>query len=73
MTELQVGRFEPADQDAARALILDGMVERWGAVDPTRNRGLDDIATSCADARFLVARVDNSDLTSVADRSPSTR
>jgi GNAT superfamily N-acetyltransferase len=58
LTELQVGWFGPADQDAARALILDGMVEHWGSLDPALNRDLDDIATSYVDALFLVGRVD---------------
>jgi putative acetyltransferase len=58
LTELQVGRIEPADRDAARALILDGMVEHWGTLDPTLNGDLDDIAVSYAEALFLVGRVD---------------
>jgi GNAT superfamily N-acetyltransferase len=57
LTEICIGQFEPTDQDAARALILEGMVEHWGGLDPTLNRDLDDIAASYADAVFLVGRV----------------
>ncbi|MCA9974019.1 MAG: GNAT family N-acetyltransferase [Anaerolineales bacterium] len=35
--------FRPADQSAARDLILAGLAERWGALDPSLNRDLDDI------------------------------
>ena len=40
--------FTPADQGAARALILAGLGERFGFIDETRNPDLDDIA-----ARYL--------------------
>jgi len=58
LAALTVRRFEPADQDGARALILDGMVEQWGELDPTLNRDLDDIASSYADAVFLVGHLE---------------
>lgn len=35
--------FIPSDQPATRLLILAGLAERWGWLDPTRNRDLDDI------------------------------
>ncbi|MBE2200513.1 MAG: GNAT family N-acetyltransferase [Anaerolinea sp.] len=35
--------FHPTDQSAAKALILAGLAERWGELDPTLNRDLDDI------------------------------
>lgn len=39
--------FEPRDQDAVRALVLDGMRERWGeAYDPSANADLEDIAST---------------------------
>ena len=47
--------FRPGDQPAARALILAGLAERWGALDPTLNPDLDDIAASYAGGVFLVA------------------
>lgn len=40
--------FAPADQEAARALILEGLGERFGFIDEARNPDLDDIA-----ARYL--------------------
>lgn len=47
--------FRPEDQAAARALILAGLVQHWGFLDPTKNPDLDDIASSYADAAFLLA------------------
>lgn len=47
--------FRPADQAAARTLILRGLAERWGELDETRNPDLDDIADHYADGLFLVA------------------
>src|SRR6478736_3198226 len=47
--------FEPADQAAAQALIVAGLAERWGTLDPTLNPDLRDIATSYGEAVFLVA------------------
>ena len=35
--------FTPADQQAARALILEGLGERFGFIDETRNPDVDDI------------------------------
>lgn len=36
--------FAPDDQPAARALILEGLGERFGFIDETRNPDVDDIA-----------------------------
>ena len=36
--------FTPGDQSAARRLVLEGLGERWGWIDETRNPDLDDIA-----------------------------
>ncbi len=36
--------FTPADQSAACRLVLEGLGERWGWIDETRNPDLDDIA-----------------------------
>lgn len=42
--------FTPADQAAARAIILDGMKERWGGdFDPELNADLDDLYASYVD------------------------
>jgi GNAT superfamily N-acetyltransferase len=53
--DLIIRPFQPADQAEAKRLILAGLAEHWGALDPTRNPDLNDIAASYAGARFLVA------------------
>ena len=53
--EIVIRPFQLADQDKVKSLILDGLVEHWGFLDPTKNPDLDDIATSYAGAIFLVA------------------
>ncbi len=55
MPFLAIRRLRPADQAAARALILQGMEERWGWVDEQRNPDLRDICAHYADGVFLVA------------------
>lgn len=47
--------FQPSDQREARNLVLAGLVEHWGLLDPTLNPDLNDIATSYAEGIFLVA------------------
>ena len=56
-TPIAVRVFTPADQHAARALILAGLGERFGAIDETRNPDLDDIAARylAQGHRFVVA------------------
>jgi GNAT superfamily N-acetyltransferase len=53
-----IAPFQPADQTEAKALILNGLVEHWGFLDPTKNPDLDDIAATYANATFLVAWLD---------------
>ena len=55
MRDLIVRRIQPADAARAKHLILAGLQERWGTLDPTRNRDLDDIVSSYQDGVFLVA------------------
>ena len=55
MPPLSLRPFRPADQCAAKALILAGLLEHWGTLDSSLNPDLDDIATSYKDATFLVA------------------
>lgn len=57
MSEVIIERFTPADQPAARALILAGLEERWGVLDPSLNLDLNDIAASYAAGAFFVARM----------------
>lgn len=50
--------FVPDDQDAARALILEGLGAHFGGIDESLNPDLDDVAASFADGAFFVATVD---------------
>ena len=52
-------RFEPHHQAAARHLILEGLAEHWGSLDPAFNRNLADIAQSCREGIFLLAWIDD--------------
>lgn len=54
---LTIRPFCPADQEAVKALILAGLREHWGVLDPALNPDLNDIAASYADAVFLTAWV----------------
>lgn len=51
--------FQPENQTAVRSLILDGLAEHWGQLDPRKNPDLNDIATTYAKAHFLVAWDEN--------------
>jgi putative acetyltransferase len=48
--------FRPEDQPAVKALVLAGLVEHWGWLDPYKNPDLEDISSSYAASVFLVAR-----------------
>ncbi len=52
---ITVRPFEPRDQEAARALILEGFRERFGEIDEALNPDLHDIAASYASGLFVVA------------------
>jgi GNAT superfamily N-acetyltransferase len=52
---IAVRTFEPNDQSAVRALILEGFRERFGWIDESMNPDLDDIAASYSGALFVVA------------------
>jgi ribosomal protein S18 acetylase RimI-like enzyme len=52
---LRIERFRPEDQRLVRDLILAGLEERWGAIDPSLNPDLDDIALAYDDSTVLVA------------------
>lgn len=49
--------FQPVDQEDAKQLVLAGLVEHWGFLDPTLNPDLNNIAKSYVDGLFLVARL----------------
>ena len=46
--------FNAAYQAQAKDLILAGLVEHWGTLDPGKNPDLDDISSSYASGLFLV-------------------
>jgi N-acetylglutamate synthase-like GNAT family acetyltransferase len=47
--------FKAKDQDEVKNLILTGLAEHWGQLDPTKNRDLNDIEANYARDIFLVA------------------
>jgi ribosomal protein S18 acetylase RimI-like enzyme len=53
--DVRIAQFDPSMQDAFRVLVLDGMAERWGAVDASLNPDLDDVATHYGRDCVLVA------------------
>jgi GNAT superfamily N-acetyltransferase len=57
MDEVILQPFCPADQAEVKSLILAGLVDHWGVLDPSKNPDLDDIAAAYAGATFLVARL----------------
>jgi len=56
--EFSITPFSPEHQDAARRLILEGLGEHWGWIDEEINTDLVDIATSYADAHFVLGWLD---------------
>lgn len=52
---ISIRLFCQADQDTAERLILDGMREHWGHIDPSLNPDLSDIAANYAEGTFVVA------------------
>jgi uncharacterized protein (TIGR00290 family) len=52
---VEIKSFRPEDQAEVKSLILAGLVDHWGVLDPTKNPDLNDIAHSYAGATFLVA------------------
>jgi GNAT superfamily N-acetyltransferase len=52
---IRIRRFRPGDQTAAKVLILEGLREHWGTIDPGKNPDLDDIAAAYAGGVFRVA------------------
>jgi ribosomal protein S18 acetylase RimI-like enzyme len=59
MPPARIRPFAPADQPAARALILAGLREHWGRLEPALNADLDDITASYLTPGhvFLIAEV----------------
>jgi putative acetyltransferase len=55
---LEVRPFDRCDQDVVRELVLEGLLDHWGVLDPNLNTDLDDIASNDGDAVVLVAWID---------------
>ncbi len=53
--EVDIRPFQPADQAATKQLILAGLADHWGTLDPTLNPDLNDIAHSYQGETFLLA------------------
>jgi len=56
LSDITIRPFEPADQSAAKNLILAGLAEHWGELDPSKNPDLSDIASTYANGVFLIAQ-----------------
>ena len=54
-SQILIRPFRSKDQNRVKDLILAGLAEHWGVLDPSLNPDLDDITTSYAGAVFLVA------------------
>jgi len=55
--DLSIRPIRLEDKTEAKALILEGLKEHWGSIDPQWNPDLDDITASYAGGFFLVATV----------------
>ncbi len=53
---LSVSTLQPHESQAAKALIIAGLTERWGTYDPTHNPDLVDFPNSYRDSQIRVAR-----------------
>ncbi len=52
---VQIRPFQPSDQSATKQLILAGLADHWGTLDPALNPDLNDIAKSYRGETFLLA------------------
>ena len=61
MADDRIRPFTPADQDAVRALVLAGLQDHWGTLDPTLNPDLNDISGwyGPLDGYTIVAQIGN--------------
>ncbi|HEY58043.1 MAG TPA: GNAT family N-acetyltransferase [Anaerolineae bacterium] len=46
--------FRPEGQERVRALVLEGLAEHWGVLDPTANPDLENVAAAYRQGCFLV-------------------
>ena len=60
MPDVSIRPYTVADQTAVRALVLAGLRDHWGTLDPTLNPDLDDIAGwyGLLDGCTIVAEID---------------
>jgi ribosomal protein S18 acetylase RimI-like enzyme len=52
---IEIRPFQPQDQSATKQIILAGLAEHWGKLNPSLNPDLNNIARSYAGQTFLVA------------------
>jgi putative acetyltransferase len=57
MPDLTIRLFEAKDLAETKALILEGLRDYWGTIEPNRNPDLSDIASAYAGGVFLLARL----------------
>jgi ribosomal protein S18 acetylase RimI-like enzyme len=57
MNDFSIRPFQPGDQTETKSLILEGLREHWGTIDPDRNPDLIDIGSAYAGDVFLVALI----------------
>lgn len=72
LSSLTILPFQSEDQAAVNHLILSGLGDHWGKIDPSKNPDLDDISSNYAGATFLVARLQHSKCTRRSDRIVGT-
>lgn len=53
--DLTIVPFRPEDQTDVKTLVLAGLAEHWGQLDPAKNQDLNDIAAAYAQGNFFVA------------------
>lgn len=53
--QIEIRPFTRADQPSVRKLVLAGLKDHWGTLDPKLNPDLEDIDTSYAGETFVVA------------------
>jgi putative acetyltransferase len=57
LQQVSIQPLVPEDQDEVKSLILAGLAEHWGDLDPSLNLDLNDLTRSYAGEVFLVARL----------------
>jgi N-acetylglutamate synthase-like GNAT family acetyltransferase len=57
--EIIILPFRSEYQSEVKDLVLAGLIEHWGTLDPAKNPDLDNISTVYDNAIFLVARLNN--------------